>query len=164
MRQKKYRSKLKKHGVNLCWPATPVQAVCFGVWLIYLGTLHWKKLIFPFPAGINYIASCLGVELYVCLPFLVLGMSGLELCMFCHSLVWVLVHNLCVFICVLVLLCLEDTVPSESPITPALPSSFCLLFYTDLWAFRERLWHTPSGPSVPKPLTPCTSSWCGCLC
>lgn len=55
---KESKTKLKKSHKNiikfvLCWPTTPGQGACSGVWLIYSVTFHWRKLIFSLPANSN---------------------------------------------------------------------------------------------------------------
>lgn len=88
----------------LCWSSTPGHGACPGVWVFHPVTLHWRKLIFPFP-----FPSRLGVGL--CdhsLPLLAEVLSGLNLgrsCACCDS--------LCEFMCALILLCLDDAVSSE---------------------------------------------------
>lgn len=58
----------------LCWE-TAGQGAWPGVWLMYLGSFHWRKLIVPFPGGMDCIASWLGEELSIHFPF-----SELEFC------------------------------------------------------------------------------------
>lgn len=35
---------------------------------MYLGSFHWRKLIVPFPEGMDYIASWSGEELFIHFP------------------------------------------------------------------------------------------------
>lgn len=63
----------KQHKYNmesaLCWPTTPVCRAYQRVYLLYLVTLLWGKVIFPFSNGCQFqITSWLGVWLYVLFP------------------------------------------------------------------------------------------------
>lgn len=92
-----------------CWPLTPAQPACPGVWFAHSDTPLGKKRIFPLPASIN-CKQLLGQRWHLvslspsqCWDF------ALKLCrssVCCHSLV-----------CSSVLLCLEGTVSFESPTT-----------------------------------------------
>lgn len=66
----------------LC-PTTPRQGACLWVWLLYLVTLHWRKLILHFTEGINCKQLIAGGNL--CLFSLLSAriLSGLNICRSC---------------------------------------------------------------------------------
>lgn len=90
----------------LCWPTSPSHEDCPGLWLVHPLTLHWRKLICPFPAGVD-CQMLLVKSGTVCLLLLLWSgiFSGLNLCRVCSC-----YTCLCESTCVLVLLCLEDTI------------------------------------------------------
>lgn len=104
---KKYQNKIKcpqkAMEYVLCWPTTPGHRACFGVWLLNLVILHWRKLISLFPGNIDYNrflfkgrTSCL---LFLLSVGILAELNFYRSCVFCQNL-----HD---FICLLILVWLR---------------------------------------------------------
>lgn len=130
---KQSKIKLKGHKISselaLCWPDILWFGDCPGVWLIYPVTLHWRKLFFLLPSGVASRSLCSNGRSF-CLPLL---SADTQSSFLYRS--YVCSHCLCVFICLSVLLCMEDNV-SESSITSDL-YLFCLLIPLNFLAMTE---------------------------
>lgn len=130
----------------LCGSAAPRQGACLpwcGVWLINPVTLHWKELIFPWPAGMFQIGFLVRTGTLVPLPPLRSHLA----CMVSMS---SYVHQYC---CVLGLIC---------PLW--LVQSFYLLFHIAAWALRGEFDEDIPSLTAPKSLALHIVQLFVCLC